>query len=204
MRLTYLDFVFPRAGKIADALAHKTAAQCVLFYYRNKKLVNFRTIVAQRGGGGRRKGGRRAGKASRLMANLEGKRPKKPVIGEPVVSTQDNDASGPSSPKPPSEGSMPAPPLPPPTTTVSAPSTNKKRKQPSILASLKPPPQSQTKSVFSPTDVNATPTAASKPRNGKSLLGSLLSPAPTEDDAAAVLSSSHPQPSAPTASAIIL
>ncbi|KAL7410775.1 hypothetical protein BDY24DRAFT_167718 [Mrakia frigida] len=66
-------------GKISELLPHKSTPQCVLYYYRTKKTIDYRTIVAQRGGAGRRKGGRRAGKASRLLSNLngQGKRPKR-------------------------------------------------------------------------------------------------------------------------------
>lgn len=80
------------SGKIADHLPNKTASQCVLFYYRTKKTVDYRAIVAQRGGAHKRRGGRRAAtKGSSLLANLNQKRTKP---------SRDHTASGTASPRP--------------------------------------------------------------------------------------------------------
>lgn len=60
-------------GRIAKCLPHKTAEQCVLFYYLNKQQVNFRALLARNGGGrGRRGGGRRGGKqkGNALLADI--------------------------------------------------------------------------------------------------------------------------------------
>lgn len=72
-------------GKIANELADKSTAQCVLFYYRMKNTIDFRSLSERRGrdgrGGGGGGGGRkktkkrpeeqRGGKGSSLLANLK-------------------------------------------------------------------------------------------------------------------------------------
>jgi hypothetical protein len=45
-------------GKIATMLPEKTAEQCVLYYYRNKKRINFKTLLARKEAAKRRKGGK--------------------------------------------------------------------------------------------------------------------------------------------------
>ncbi|KDQ07436.1 hypothetical protein BOTBODRAFT_120081, partial [Botryobasidium botryosum FD-172 SS1] len=59
-------------GKIATFLPHKTAQQCVLYYYLNKKEINFRSILMRNGSRGRRGGGRRSGKqkGNALLADI--------------------------------------------------------------------------------------------------------------------------------------
>lgn len=48
--------LFPKQfGKIAASLPDKTTAQCVLFYYRSKKKINFRALVDKRSVNGKRK-----------------------------------------------------------------------------------------------------------------------------------------------------
>lgn len=50
-------------GIIADALKHKTAAQCVVYYYLHKKtFVDFRKVVTDYAPGKRRRGGRKVDK----------------------------------------------------------------------------------------------------------------------------------------------
>lgn len=46
-------------GKIAAALPNKTTPQCVLFYYRSKKKIDFRALVDKRSRDGKRKKGRK-------------------------------------------------------------------------------------------------------------------------------------------------
>ncbi|CAG8612587.1 5383_t:CDS:2 [Paraglomus occultum] len=70
---------FPKKfSRIADAIGTKTAAQCILFYYRNKKKVDFKSLINGRNGRSRRRGaGRR--KAANLGPTIElttRKRPK--------------------------------------------------------------------------------------------------------------------------------
>ena len=91
-------------GKISDYLPHKSTQDCVLFYYRTKKTVDFRSIVAQKGGS-RRKGGRRGGtKNSALLSNLVRKRPKADDTpanansGSATPRYEDDDMSGPATP----------------------------------------------------------------------------------------------------------
>ncbi|GAA5884675.1 hypothetical protein JCM16303_003709 [Sporobolomyces ruberrimus] len=64
-------------GKIAQGLADKTTAQCVLFYYRMKNAIDFRSLADRRGRDGRRKKtkkrpGEGKGKGSSLLSNLKG------------------------------------------------------------------------------------------------------------------------------------
>lgn len=83
-------------GRIATDLPEKTTAQCVLFYYRMKTTIDFRSLSERRGDGRRRKPRRRIvdadGKAKKgvsLMSNLERARP----------DSRDDDESPPPSPK---------------------------------------------------------------------------------------------------------
>ncbi|GAA5967657.1 hypothetical protein JCM3765_005842 [Sporobolomyces pararoseus] len=60
-------------GKIAQNLPDKTAAECVLFYYRMKNAIDFRSLSERRGRDGRRKKTKkRPGKGSSLLSNLKG------------------------------------------------------------------------------------------------------------------------------------
>ncbi|GAA5909832.1 uncharacterized protein JCM6883_003109 [Sporobolomyces salmoneus] len=64
-------------GKIAQNLPNKTTAQCVLFYYRMKNAIDFRSLSERRGRDGRRKKtkkrpGEGKGKGSSLLSNLKG------------------------------------------------------------------------------------------------------------------------------------
>ena len=60
-------------GKIAQNLPGKTAAACVLFYYRMKNAIDFRSLSERRGRDGRRKKTKkRPGKGSSLLSNLKG------------------------------------------------------------------------------------------------------------------------------------
>jgi Myb-like DNA-binding domain len=49
-------------GRISEQLPHKSSEQCVLFYYLNKKEINFKGLLSKQGGGRGRRRGRRAGK----------------------------------------------------------------------------------------------------------------------------------------------
>lgn len=58
---------FPKQfGKIAQELPDKNVSQCVLFYYRSKRTIDFRSLVERKYAGGRR------GKRSRLLENSSG------------------------------------------------------------------------------------------------------------------------------------
>jgi len=64
-------------GKISQELPDKTTAQCVLFYYRMKNSIDFRSLSERRGRDGRRKKtkkrpGEGKGKGSSLLSNLKG------------------------------------------------------------------------------------------------------------------------------------
>ncbi|KAM0748135.1 hypothetical protein T439DRAFT_74937 [Meredithblackwellia eburnea MCA 4105] len=65
-------------GKIAAELPEKTTAQCVLFYYRMKNTIDFRSLSDRRGRDGRRRktrrrneGGSGSGKKTSLLSNLK-------------------------------------------------------------------------------------------------------------------------------------
>ena len=64
-------------GKIAEALEHKTAAQCVAFYYRTKKTVDYKGMLASRRGDKKKKAVpiKKNGKSSALLADLDKKKP---------------------------------------------------------------------------------------------------------------------------------
>jgi hypothetical protein len=57
-------------GKIAAALPHKTTAQCVLFYYRSKKEIDFRALSDRKGKARRLKRGTKAASSS-LLSNIQ-------------------------------------------------------------------------------------------------------------------------------------
>ncbi|KAH9947538.1 hypothetical protein B0H21DRAFT_691833 [Amylocystis lapponica] len=60
-------------GIIADSLPHKTAAQCVVYYYLHKKtFINFRKVVNRQANGKRKRGGRRTdkGKGNALLTDI--------------------------------------------------------------------------------------------------------------------------------------
>jgi hypothetical protein len=179
---------FTLAGKIADALPHKTADQCVLYYYRHKKTINFRAIALP----ARRRKGRRAGKASRLMANLEGKQ-KKASGGadQPLSARGDGDETAPPSPLAPTMvAAIPTP------SSAAPSSTSRKRKQPTADKSSLGPPSSSAKpgSTLLADMTVGTPTAPPRARNGKSLLGSLMNPSPAVGLAVSATASLPPPP----------
>lgn len=91
-------------GKIAADLPDKSTAQCVLFYYRMKNTIDFRSLSDRRGRDGRRKKAKKrpeGGKGSSLLSNLN----KKPRIAAqaplPVDERDDEDdgESAPTSPR---------------------------------------------------------------------------------------------------------
>ncbi|BGP15852.1 DNA-binding protein snt1 [Rhodosporidiobolus nylandii] len=90
-------------GKIAQDLPDKSPAQCVLFYYRMKNTIDFRSLSDRRGRDGRRKKTKkrpeeaRGGKGSSLLSNL--KRPAGKEKAPPVDDDYAMDEDGPPSPK---------------------------------------------------------------------------------------------------------
>jgi hypothetical protein len=62
---------FPKQfGKIAAALPDKTTSQCVLFYYRSKKEIDFRALSDRKGKSRRLKRGTKAASSS-LLSNIQ-------------------------------------------------------------------------------------------------------------------------------------
>ncbi|GAA6012966.1 hypothetical protein JCM10207_008397 [Rhodosporidiobolus poonsookiae] len=93
-------------GKIAHDLPAKSTAQCVLFYYRMKNTIDFRSLSDRRGRDGRRKKAKkrpeeaRGGKGASLLSNL--KRPKtvdKGSRGKPTDDDDEGEDDAPPSPK---------------------------------------------------------------------------------------------------------
>ncbi|BGP24385.1 DNA-binding protein snt1 [Rhodotorula toruloides] len=87
-------------GKIAQELPDKTTAQCVLFYYRMKHTIDFRSLSDRRGRDGRRKKSKKRpeGKGSFLLSNLN----KKARSAAPPIDERDEDddeVSAPTSPR---------------------------------------------------------------------------------------------------------
>uniref|UniRef100_A0A0K3CFI8 FGENESH: predicted gene_3.283 protein n=1 Tax=Rhodotorula toruloides TaxID=5286 RepID=A0A0K3CFI8_RHOTO len=87
-------------GKIAQDLPDKTTAQCVLFYYRMKHTIDFRSLSDRRGRDGRRKKSKKRpeGKGSFLLSNLN----KKARSAAPPIDERDEDedeVSAPTSPR---------------------------------------------------------------------------------------------------------
>lgn len=91
-------------GKIAQDLPGKTTSQCVLFYYRMKNTIDFRSLSDRRGRDGRRKKSKKrpeGGKGSALLSNLN-KKPR-PALAAPREDDMDDDdeeePSAPASPR---------------------------------------------------------------------------------------------------------
>ncbi|GAA5981944.1 hypothetical protein JCM10908_004679 [Rhodotorula pacifica] len=79
-------------GKIAQDLQGKTTAQCVLFYYRMKNTIDFRSLSDRRGRDGRRKKSKKrpeGGKGSSLLSNLNKKA--KPALAPPREDEMEED-----------------------------------------------------------------------------------------------------------------
>ncbi|KPV75317.1 uncharacterized protein RHOBADRAFT_53310 [Rhodotorula graminis WP1] len=90
-------------GKIAADLADKSTAQCVLFYYRMKNTIDFRSLSERRGRDGRRKKSKKrpeGGKGSSLLSNLN-KKPRMAAPPAPIDERDDEDdgESAPTSPR---------------------------------------------------------------------------------------------------------
>ena len=90
-------------GKIAADLADKSTAQCVMFYYRMKNTIDFRSLSDRRGRDGRRKKGKKrpeGGKGSSLLSNLN-KKPRMAAPPAPIDERDDEDdgESAPTSPR---------------------------------------------------------------------------------------------------------
>lgn len=92
-------------GKIAQDLPDKSVAQCVLFYYRMKNTIDFRSLSDRRGRDGRRKKSKKrpeGGKGSSLLSNLN-KKPR-PALAPPreddLDDEDDEEPSAPVSPRP--------------------------------------------------------------------------------------------------------
>ncbi|WVR07248.1 hypothetical protein IAU60_004289 [Kwoniella sp. DSM 27419] len=64
-------------GRIADGISNKSASDCVLYYYRTKKEVDYKGMLASKRGGGKKKSIpiKKGGKGSALLADLEKKKP---------------------------------------------------------------------------------------------------------------------------------
>ncbi|ORY32534.1 hypothetical protein BCR39DRAFT_375919 [Naematelia encephala] len=64
-------------GKIAEGLADKTASDCVLYYYRTKKEVDYKSLLASRRGDKKRRAApiTKGGKGSALLSNLGRQKP---------------------------------------------------------------------------------------------------------------------------------
>ncbi|OCF36939.1 hypothetical protein I316_01537 [Kwoniella heveanensis BCC8398] len=64
-------------GRIADGISNKTASDCVLYYYRTKKEVDYKGMLASKRGGGKKKTIpiKKGGKSAALLADLEKKKP---------------------------------------------------------------------------------------------------------------------------------
>jgi len=120
-------------GKISQDLPDKTTAQCVLFYYRMKNSIDFRSLSERRGRDGRRKKtkkrpGEGKGKGSSLLSNLKGA--KSTMLGNRDRDEEEDDDEDQQQGIPPSPRNTRAPPPPAPdsapfvprtTTTVATP-----------------------------------------------------------------------------------
>ena len=64
-------------GKIAEGIPDKSASDCVLYYYRTKKTVDYKNMLASRRGDKKRKptAFKKTGKSSALLADLDRKKP---------------------------------------------------------------------------------------------------------------------------------
>ncbi|WVQ82410.1 hypothetical protein IAT38_004538 [Cryptococcus sp. DSM 104549] len=63
-------------GKIAEGIPNKTASNCVLYYYRTKKEMDYKSLLASKRGGGKRKLAlTNKGKSSALLQDLDKVKP---------------------------------------------------------------------------------------------------------------------------------
>ncbi|KAK8864210.1 hypothetical protein IAR55_001456 [Kwoniella newhampshirensis] len=64
-------------GRVSDGISNKTASDCVLYYYRTKKEVDYKGMLASKRGGGKKKSIpiKKGGKSAALLADLEKKKP---------------------------------------------------------------------------------------------------------------------------------
>ncbi|WRT66156.1 uncharacterized protein IL334_003109 [Kwoniella shivajii] len=64
-------------GRVADGIPNKTASDCVLYYYRTKKEVDYKGMLASKRGGGKKKTIpiKKGGKSSSLLADLDRQKP---------------------------------------------------------------------------------------------------------------------------------
>ncbi|ODO08960.1 hypothetical protein L198_00699 [Cryptococcus wingfieldii CBS 7118] len=75
-------------GRISDGIPNKSAGDCVLYYYRTKKEVDYKAMLAHKRGGGKRKLALKKGvKSSALMADLTRAKPTVPGKDDGPVST---------------------------------------------------------------------------------------------------------------------
>lgn len=78
-RATFLRryLLYPKQfGKISDVLENKSAAQCVAYYYRTKKKIDYKGMLASRRGDKKKKSAiKSGGKGSALLANLNREKP---------------------------------------------------------------------------------------------------------------------------------
>lgn len=87
-------------GKIAQDLPGKTTSQCVLFYYRMKNTIDFRSLSDRRGRDGRRKKSKKrpeGGKGSALLSNLN-KKPRPALAAPREDDMEEDDEEEPSAP----------------------------------------------------------------------------------------------------------
>ncbi|WVW83661.1 hypothetical protein I302_105682 [Kwoniella bestiolae CBS 10118] len=73
-------------GRIADGIPNKTASDCVLYYYRTKKEVDYKGMLASKRGGGKKKTMpiKKGGKSAALLADMDRQ---KPTVSNNEVST---------------------------------------------------------------------------------------------------------------------
>lgn len=64
-------------GRIAEGLVEKTASECVVYYYRTKKTIDYKGMLAAKRGDKRKKSIqlKKGGKSSALLANLDRAKP---------------------------------------------------------------------------------------------------------------------------------
>lgn len=79
-RVTFMRryLAYPKQfGRIADGLPNKSASDCVLYYYRTKRDIDYKGILASRRGDKKRKAIpiKKSGKSSALLANLDRQKP---------------------------------------------------------------------------------------------------------------------------------
>ncbi|WVQ77231.1 hypothetical protein IAR50_006914 [Cryptococcus sp. DSM 104548] len=75
-------------GRISDGIPNKSSGDCVLYYYRTKKEVDYKAILAHKRGGGKRKLALKKGvKSSALMADLTRAKPTIPGKDDGAAAT---------------------------------------------------------------------------------------------------------------------